>query len=1108
MFEWLINIAFGIFSAGLLIMIVQMIFKHNKRTAQSMLEGVHKAAPKMDQQPPSKKRSVCVLGVDATGREKGIFYDERVHMAVFGFPGTGKTRFLLSLALQDIWEGRGCMIIDPHGDLSRLVLRYIPRERWNDVIYIDPATALKYGRVVKVNFLEYKDPKDRGVVARSFMDSLEKIYSRHWGPRLDLILMNAIYLLLDSGDRNVSNLYKVIADESYREMLLSRVADQNVISFWTNEYPTKMPKDASSAVLTKIYRLVQERIVAPMFDCDVSRIDFRKAMDEERIVIVNLSEGEITSDVANFLGSLILSRVYLAGMSREDIPENMRKPFYVYVDEAYRFVTESIRDILQSLRKYKVYMTLASQFLDQYAPSIAKSIPSLCDTIVSFSIGEQTARALAEFYKPTLTYTDLVRLPRYHFAVSAIVEGRREVEVLKTIDFKEGPYDPEEVIKYSLERWGDEVDMRKYTGTPTTSGLPHPSDLNMKPLSWIILVTLYKLYEEEFKKGGGISTESKYPGIGREDLVEYLKNEFEVNEADVDEALTYLFYNGWIDIREVEVKHEAAEVYVDPPYQSNPIKCAVCDLLTHRPFILRDGRGICKPCLEKLLYTKSISADSILKPMLSDNKYSVYPPKQVRVKRTSYALKPEGLKRFFEHLPKGRRGGGPEHVRAVLELARSLIFSYAFCFIDTGEEEYLIKEDGSIEYVIRGKPDIIVYPLIRNPELKSGWDPRQWDNTHPFFIEVEMDPFRGKNRILKNLAKCRDLGKPVIFATTRGEWAKEIVKILLEAGEKIVYDCSGFFGGKHEVNAASVLYIDLESGTRIFVTSPDQPLSAREIEEKREPLAEPKEVKFESEVTGDPQTILLGFSDWRLTVKREGEEENLYASKNVSGKILTVKLGSYMKFKELLEKFEINYSFEEPAEEPPAKKAAEAAVKEEEKPGEKTPQKEAELVKPKETFETKPPPEKEPQVEMKEKPKEEEKAPLEAVKPPEESIVTEKAVIEEGEKTKPAEEAEEGVQKTAEKTSLEKKKVEEEKAEGRMGEEKKQRRPGRRSPSLAEVEERIVTYLVEGGYKLDVRPTSGGRFYLRAVKGGDQQGIGPLTEETKKLLEKYGIKLQ
>ncbi|MCL1969884.1 MAG: type IV secretory system conjugative DNA transfer family protein, partial [Candidatus Bathyarchaeota archaeon] len=131
-----------------------------------------------------------------------------------------------------------------------------------------------------------------------------------------------------------------------------------------------MPKDASVAVLTKLYRLVQERIIVPMFMAEKSGIDFRAVMDERKIVIVDLSEGKVTTDIANFLGSLILSAVYNAGMSREDTPEADRNPFFVYVDEAYCYTTKSIPEVLQSLRKFKVFMTLASQYLTQYRKDI------------------------------------------------------------------------------------------------------------------------------------------------------------------------------------------------------------------------------------------------------------------------------------------------------------------------------------------------------------------------------------------------------------------------------------------------------------------------------------------------------------------------------------------------------------------------------------------------------------------------------------------------------------------------------------------------------------------------------------------------------------------
>jgi len=440
------------------------------------------------------------LGLDAqidpsVGRKlrRGIYASDRIHMLVVGFPGCGKTRFLLSLIKQHIDHDEGFMVIDSHRDLAPLVLSHIPPEKWNRVVYINPWTAFekKYGnRVVQVNFLEYKDPRDRDVIARLFMDSLEKIYQRWWGPRLDMILMNALYLLMEKESAKLPELYKVIADEDYREVRLSKCRDDNVKSFWENEYK-RMPKEANVAVLTKIYRLVQERIVVPMFMAGKSSIDFREAMDQGKFIIVDLPEGRITSDIANFIGCLILARIYLAGMSREDIPEEKRRPFYVYIDEAYRYTTKSISEILQSLRKYKVFMTLASQFLGQYIKSVQQTLPHTCETIVCFTVGEETARALEKFYPKEFGFTTLMSLPRHFFFASSPFCGVRECQILEVIDPGRGDSDPDDVIRASLERYGREVDPEDLLGKVKAGSKQEDFlDWPVTPAEWNVLLKI------------------------------------------------------------------------------------------------------------------------------------------------------------------------------------------------------------------------------------------------------------------------------------------------------------------------------------------------------------------------------------------------------------------------------------------------------------------------------------------------------------------------------------------------------------------------------------------------------------------------------------------
>jgi len=446
------------------------------------------------------KTRLHVLGIDAEidpaiGKKlkRGIYTTDRIHTLVMRFPGCGKTRFLLSMIKQHITHNEGFMIIDSHSDLTNLVLTHIPPEQWDRVIYINPWTAFetKYdNRVIQINFLEYHNPYERDVVARMFMDTLEKLYERWWGPRLDMILLNALYLLMEKENAKLPDLYMILSDQEFRDMLTTKCKDHNVKTFWEKQYD-KMPKDASVAVLTKLYRLVQERIIVPMFMTEKSAINFRKVMDEQKIVIIDLPEGKVTSDIANFLGSLILSATYNAAMTREDTPEEKRQPFYIYVDEAYRYTTKSIPEVLQSLRKFKVYLTLASQYLTQYRRDIQEAITQTCETIISFRVGEDTAKALEKFYPKKYGHQTLMNLPRHLFFVSTPYQGNREYQVLETLDHKTGPNNPQEVIHYSLKKYGQQVDVEALMGQVKDLSLQREF-LNwaVTPAEWVILLSV------------------------------------------------------------------------------------------------------------------------------------------------------------------------------------------------------------------------------------------------------------------------------------------------------------------------------------------------------------------------------------------------------------------------------------------------------------------------------------------------------------------------------------------------------------------------------------------------------------------------------------------
>jgi len=879
-----------------------------------------------ESQPQAGRReNVHVLGVDRLGDGYGVYESDRIHTAVFGFPGTGKTTLLLSLILQHIRRDEGFMVIDPHGDLAKRVLTHIPKEKWSRVVYVDPLTAFdkNYGMVVQINFLEYKGWLERDLVARIFMDSLSKIYTRFWGPRLDMILLNTLYLLLEGKRESapkLSELYRVLANENYRETLLANIRDEKVRSFWESEYK-RMPRDASSSVMTKIYRIVQERIIVPMFECERSSIDFKRAMDQGLFVIVNLSEGAITSGLANFLGSLILARVYLAGMSREDTPEEKRRPFYVYADEAYRFVTASIKDILQSLRKYRVYMTLASQYLEQYRKDVALSIPSLCDTIICFAVGKDTARRLEEFYMPAdWNYQHLMNMPKYWFAVSTMLRGRRECQVLKCVDYGFGETKIEEVVKHSLSTHGKPVDVRLLAGplAQAKGELPLPE---LYPPEWLILLELY--LAKEVKKGEGFDRDE----LEAETLIKTLEDKYDLAAPDVASALNLLSRRVYLKER----KRPREWIGVRLPETSwtpQPVKCAKCSKETHRPYWLRgEEGGMCRICAERALAREEKRAESFVGLTMEDVGEAYHRSKTF----TYYSIHPTAEKRFFKDAPRGQRGGGTMHAALIGFLADRWRRDGCFCIVDLGEEAG------------KKRPDILVYPLYRRGGRRTVHK-KLWDTPQRFAVEVETEPAKHPDRVMSNWEKCKAWGMPVIFAAPRFRDACRIVEMLLSRGATVVADAPS----EYAPGAATVLFVHPESGTQVAIVDPNQPSPPHEASEAEaeaeyvatgpkcadeaegtlRPVQPPSETELPAETgetaeklvalrPADRESMIAAFKGWHLTARRSKSGKLLSAQKEVDGKTVTVNLGWLDgETTGIMERLKLKFS-EEPVEAPP-----------------------------------------------------------------------------------------------------------------------------------------------------------------------------------------------
>jgi len=471
-------------------------------------------------------------------------------MAVFGEPGMGKTTFLLLQILQHIRNDEAFIIIDPHGDLAKKTLAIIPPEKWERVVYIDPTTVEDLRSIIKIALLECKDPSARGAVAMGFVDSLKKMYEEFWGPRLEKMLINAIYAVMEQPEPKLIDVYDIITDADKRDRYLANVRDELVIKYWMNEFPN-LRDDAPTAVTNKICRLIQERLVAPMFDCAQSSVDFGWAMNNGAFIIVNLSEGKLTTDVANFVGALLLNKLYQEGMARERIPESERPPFYIYIDEAHRFVTSSIKDILQALRKYKVYMTLAAQYLGQFDKqggrdrSTTEAIPQLSDALVTFAVGGETAQELEPYFKPIIrhvTRDTLMTLQRHQMAYSIRVGGKRYVNSGVVIDVSRATYsNPDDVIRASLGRYGQGIDPQQYQYSFASTPIP-----DMKPIEFFILSYMY--YKREEKPTPHTHIESEMSRYG-------------FTESDTNNALRELIFGDMVELQTTIEKGKLLRFY-------------------------------------------------------------------------------------------------------------------------------------------------------------------------------------------------------------------------------------------------------------------------------------------------------------------------------------------------------------------------------------------------------------------------------------------------------------------------------------------------------------------------------------------------------------------
>ncbi len=353
--------------------------------------------------------------------------DRRQHMYVLGKSGTGKSVLLHNLIIQNIKNGEGVCVIDPHGELAEEILELIPEDRIKDVIYFNPADPDYH---IGFNVLQIDDPKLKHLVASGIMGIFTKIWANAWSSRMEYILNNAILALLDTPGTTLLGIQRLLVDKEYRQMIIGNLKDPIVKSFWLHEYEEwrdQFRNEAIAPILNKVGQFLSTSIIRNVVGQSKSTINIFKIMNEGKIFIVNVSKGRIGEDNSALLGGMIITKIQLAAMERVRIPEDQRKDFYLYVDEFQNFATESFANILSEARKYRLNLIIAHQYIAQISNSegskVSDAVFGNVGTMIIFRVGAEDAQFLEKEFEPEFTAQDLVGLPNYNVYLKLMVDG-------------------------------------------------------------------------------------------------------------------------------------------------------------------------------------------------------------------------------------------------------------------------------------------------------------------------------------------------------------------------------------------------------------------------------------------------------------------------------------------------------------------------------------------------------------------------------------------------------------------------------------------------------------------------------------------------------------
>jgi hypothetical protein len=330
------------------------------------------------------------------------------------------------MAISDIERGNGLCVIDPHGDIATDLLNHIPERRKADLIYFN---ATDEAHPIAFNPLKGIHPKYHHLVTSGLVSTFKKIWSESWGPRMEYILRFTLLTLLCVPDATLLDIQPLLTNKEVRARALCHVGDEHILSFWHDEFDKYSPtlrNEAIAPILNKTGLFIASTPLRNIVGQKTNSFRLQQVLDTGKILIVNLSKGQIGEDASSLLGAMLVNAIQLAALHRAGQPEDARRPFYLYIDECHSFVTLAFANILAEARKYGLSLFLAHQYIEQLDERVRAAIFGNVGTIISFRVGAADAEYLAKEFYPVFSEEDLVNLPRYSMYLKLMIEGASE----------------------------------------------------------------------------------------------------------------------------------------------------------------------------------------------------------------------------------------------------------------------------------------------------------------------------------------------------------------------------------------------------------------------------------------------------------------------------------------------------------------------------------------------------------------------------------------------------------------------------------------------------------------------------------------------------------